>query len=116
MTRRSLFGVLASAAAAFALDPERALWVPGAKTISIPEPVQIPRYFPFVSGAALRAFCETQANEMDRHMLDYIQSIARDGKLPKIGDTIQIRLPQRFNPDADFRILLEPRASFTRTA
>ena len=36
MNRRAFFGLAASAAAAFALDPERALWVPGAKTISIP--------------------------------------------------------------------------------
>ncbi len=34
-TRR---GFLAAVTAAFALDPERALWVPGAKMISIPAP------------------------------------------------------------------------------
>jgi hypothetical protein len=33
MTRRLFLGSLA---AAFVADPERALWVPGAKTISIP--------------------------------------------------------------------------------
>ena len=36
-SRRAFLGALA-ASAAFALDPERALWVPGAKTISIPRP------------------------------------------------------------------------------
>lgn len=36
MERRGFLGLLAGAA--FALDPERALWVPGAKTISIPAP------------------------------------------------------------------------------
>lgn len=35
MTRRSF---LAAAASAFTLDPERALWIRGAKTISIPAP------------------------------------------------------------------------------
>lgn len=35
MKRRAF---LASLGAAFALDPERALWVPGAKTISVPAP------------------------------------------------------------------------------
>lgn len=34
MTRRGFLGVLAGAA--FALDPERALWVRGAKLISVP--------------------------------------------------------------------------------
>jgi hypothetical protein len=37
-TRRSLFGIVGAAlAAAFALDPDKALWVPGKKTISIPK-------------------------------------------------------------------------------
>lgn len=36
MTSRRSF--LATLAGAFALDPERALWVPGAKTISVPAP------------------------------------------------------------------------------
>lgn len=38
ISRRSFFGA-AAAAAAFALDPERALWIRGAKTISIPKPI-----------------------------------------------------------------------------
>lgn len=41
MTRRGFLGSLAVAASAFALDPERALWVPGAKTISIPRPASV---------------------------------------------------------------------------
>lgn len=40
MNRRGFIGALA--AAAFALDPDRALWVPGAKLISIPRPPRIP--------------------------------------------------------------------------
>lgn len=36
-SRRGFLSALGGVAAAFALDPERALWVPGAKTISIPK-------------------------------------------------------------------------------
>jgi hypothetical protein len=39
ITRRSLLGMLA---AGFVVDPERLLWVPGRKLISIPEPPIIP--------------------------------------------------------------------------
>lgn len=35
-TRRGFFGAIAGLAAGMALDPERALWVPAAKLISIP--------------------------------------------------------------------------------
>lgn len=38
MNRRGFLGSIAAFAAACALDPERALWVSGAKTISIPAP------------------------------------------------------------------------------
>lgn len=36
MNRRGFFGALFGGAAAFALDPEKLLWRPGAKLISIP--------------------------------------------------------------------------------
>lgn len=36
LTRRGFFGTIAAAAAAAAYDPERLLWVPGRKLISIP--------------------------------------------------------------------------------
>ena len=42
MNRRAFLGFLAAAGAAFQKDPERALWVPGAKTISIPDRVRMP--------------------------------------------------------------------------
>lgn len=35
-------GFLAAVAAAFVVDPERLLWVPGKKLISIPKPAGIP--------------------------------------------------------------------------
>jgi hypothetical protein len=39
LSRRGLLGTLFGAASSAVLDPERALWQPGAKTISIPAPV-----------------------------------------------------------------------------
>jgi len=36
MNRRGFFGLLGGAVAALTLDPEKALWVPGKKLISIP--------------------------------------------------------------------------------
>lgn len=53
MTRRSF---LAAAASAFTLDPDRALWTPGAKTISVAAPTRrellMPDYmfYPYVAG------------------------------------------------------------------
>lgn len=38
MNRRGFIGSLLGATSALVLDPERLLWVPGAKTISIPAP------------------------------------------------------------------------------
>jgi hypothetical protein len=40
MNRRGFFGALAAIAATATLDPERLLWVPGKKLISIPPPVR----------------------------------------------------------------------------
>lgn len=42
MNRRSLLKLLAGAGAALVLDPERLLWVPGAKTVFIPKPIVEP--------------------------------------------------------------------------
>lgn len=43
MNRRHFLSMLATAAAGIALDPERALWTPGAKTIFLPpvRPVEL---------------------------------------------------------------------------
>ena len=43
MTRRTLFGALLGAASAMTLDPERLLWVPGKKLISIPKSIPKPK-------------------------------------------------------------------------
>lgn len=44
MKRRRFIGALLGGASAFALDPERALWVPGKKLISIPTNDQVHFY------------------------------------------------------------------------
>lgn len=86
MNRRGLLGALA---AACVLDPERALWVPGAKVISIPAP-PVMRFWPPLfwpndgrvehwSRAPIGCRCPLCA-------------------APKIGDTIFVRRPQRFVP------------------
>ena len=49
MNRRAFFSLLAGVAATAALDPEKLLWVPGKKLISIPNPV---------SGLDVEAFAE----------------------------------------------------------
>lgn len=41
-SRRGFFGLLGAVAATAALDPERLLWVPGKKLISIPSIVRVP--------------------------------------------------------------------------
>ena len=39
LNRRGFFGLLGGAVAAITLDPEKALWVPEKKLISIPKPL-----------------------------------------------------------------------------
>jgi hypothetical protein len=72
LTRRAFF---ASVAAAMVLDPERLLWRPGAKTISIPAPPTRDIAVWFEPGP---------------------------GGIWMIGDTIHLRRPARFNPDANW--------------
>lgn len=42
LNRRGFFGALAAAIAGSTLDPEKLLWVPGRKLISIPKPIPAP--------------------------------------------------------------------------
>ena len=42
MNRRGFLSALGALSAAFALDPERLLWVPGAKTVFLPPAAPIP--------------------------------------------------------------------------
>ncbi len=51
MNRRGFLGGLIGAASAMVLDPEKLLWVPGAKTIFIPKPIAAPP--PYIVGIRL---------------------------------------------------------------
>ena len=90
MNRRGFFGVLAGAAA-FALDPERALWVLGAKTISIP-PAARRFEVGYLGGDPVGIWATAH------HLpIDVIAAHLRaEGRRPNIGDTINIRMPRRF--------------------
>lgn len=97
VTRRGFFGLLAGAAAGFVADPERALWVPGRRLISIPRPSIGNRYVPedIVSRMVLVALqnqLEVQGamNRAYSLQLDYVVSELR------IGSTVAFRVPQRF--------------------
>ena len=97
MNRR---GFLATLAAAFVADPERLLWVPGRKLISIP-----PK--PLYPGGGNRILTISEiTNEMLKVLGHNLKLSTRSvnrmydadfvGVVPKIGDTITVRKPQRF--------------------
>lgn len=90
MTRRGLIGALLGAAT---MDPERLLWVPGAKTISIPKPV--------VSGNRFLTVDEFTESFLREFRIQIEKQAAKDPGLSflsqyKIGDTINVRKPARF--------------------
>lgn len=89
MNRRAFLGSLASLAAGMALDPERALWVPGRKT-----------YFDIQAPPVL-AFCEDAFEMSVRHgfivehtfrkfRLDVLSGTA------KVGEMVRCKLPTRY--------------------
>ena len=86
MTRRGLIGALIGAAT---LDPERLLWVPGAKVISIPKPVVAGNLFltPY-------EFAQMYLNHLNLELRFHKHAFAM--VYPKIGDTIHVRKPARF--------------------
>lgn len=81
MTRRKLFRTLAGSVAGMALDPERLLWRPGAKLISIPKPrlgrpcAPINRIAPlFTSGVQVQAYYR---DEFYRDLIPYQRELNR---------------------------------------
>ena len=56
MNRRGFLSILGVVAATAVLDPERLLWVPGAKTISIARPQSIQDYIERCHEDAMRTF------------------------------------------------------------
>lgn len=93
MNRRAFFAALAGAAAASS-DPERALWVPGRKLISIPAPRPVYtgpfHVYPAMEGFALQAqVLETLINHRwatnpairERFDREYEQEIQQKGEI-----------------------------------
>jgi hypothetical protein len=91
MTRRGLIGALLGAAT---MDPERLLWVPGAKTISIPKPV-------VATGNRFLTVDEFTEMWLRQFRLEIDRQAAEDSGFAflsryKIGDKIPVRKPARF--------------------
>ena len=84
-SRRGFLGMLGAAAAGFALDPERALWTPGARLISIPRPAYSPTWY---AAEAQRA--------LNRALSEQIELFTLQRFLPKIGNRLSVRRPARF--------------------
>lgn len=90
MNRRGFFGALFGAAAAAAtLEPEKLLWVPGAKMISIPSPVGTFHTFDWITKETLRILVA----DIDRQAAYW----AFNNKLNyKVGEKIYVPQPRRY--------------------
>jgi hypothetical protein len=87
MNRRGFLGALAGAIAGASLDPEQLLWTPGRKLISIPSIVEPPWICPnLLTKETLKA--------MERSFVFHPTAFLVRG--PRIGDTVNVRVPQRF--------------------
>jgi hypothetical protein len=94
LSRRSFFArISAGVAAASVLDPERLLWIPGARTISIPAP-------PRIAYNLAEWTRWKHVTLQDERML--AAAIRGDfghtwfTRVPKIGDTLILHSPPRF--------------------
>jgi hypothetical protein len=93
MTRRGLIGALIGAAT---MDPERLLWVPGRRGISIPKPVPIAESGIFI---VQRRWYVDQIMRTLQTQLEVNQANADTENYRcdwKIGDTVITRKPARF--------------------
>jgi hypothetical protein len=99
MNRRGFLSFLGAAVAGATLDPERLLWKPGAKTISIPSPLLSFSMDEFRE-AYLRPLAIEIANQMDRDALNWIRRDFESTFLlrhhRRVGDIVQIRRPRRY--------------------
>ena len=84
MNRRSF---LAGLATAFVVDPERLLWVPGKKTISIPKPR------PFIAGIDLGEMVEIREYIQISHNLQVLPETARRFVVTRDGREIPFPYP-----------------------
>jgi hypothetical protein len=102
MNRRGFLGLLAGVAAGAVLDPEKLLWVPGRKLISIPPPAV---YSPQVSWYIDELILKGLAEPLDSGHWVINPSAARFGL--RQGDTIQIRTDPAFLVEND-RLIIHP--------
>jgi hypothetical protein len=96
--RRGFLALLGSVAATAALDPERALWIHGAKLISIPMPV-VAR--PADAADIRLAWSQdwellTLQNELMLAKAKRAYGDSWFSRAPKIGDTLFLHKPPRF--------------------
>ena len=82
MNRRLFLGAIASA---FVADPERLLWRPGAKLISIPKPRKL-----LIDKELVEEGMRILQRDLRFHPVAYVITI------PKIGDTMIVRKSPRF--------------------
>lgn len=90
MTRRALLAMLAGAVGVAVADPERLLWVPGRKLISIPPAPLV--YPPLV-------FPEWYLDMVSRDVMLGVRRqllMADADRQYKIGNTLQLRRPPRW--------------------
>lgn len=98
--RRLGFGTVAAAAAANGvLDVERLLWVPGEKTIVIPSPAVLTNGFHSIEWIA------SEALRVLKRQLTLTAGFNRPFDDVRLGDTVHIPLPVRFDSFRPARIV-----------
>ena len=92
MNRRAFLGTLLAAAPVLALDPERLLWVPGQKTIFIPEAVGVHRF-------VTPEWVARESLLLLRNTLRFANEVNRVWAEPfTVGDAIRIHAPATVYP------------------
>lgn len=102
MNRRAFLASLAAAIAAPAVDPEKLLWTPGAKLISIPKPAPMAWPPAFSPAPLLFHSISLRFEEIVWVTLATPEEVAAynqqslDRAANKLGDTVTVRRPLRF--------------------
>lgn len=103
MDRRAFLGLLSAGVVGLVLDPERALLVPGSKTVFLPPVYSHKTYLTIdvITSEALRVFEQTLRSQRE---LNFMYSIDMEGV--KIGTTLNIRKPVQYT-DANYKAMIE---------
>lgn len=108
MSRRSfLRGALAATAVAATVDVEQLLWTPGEKTIFLPEFVDVDVY----NGLVTPDWVARQALRLLNKNLRIASQFCRP--CARIGDTVQVHLPQTFQPRPGISTIYTPAIAVT---